>query len=192
MERRLMTGYRAGQDVKTAIGTIRHQNILQTLKEMKEIGKYVVGAERELKQNMIFDALTAHKDFFGTPVIVQAMREAILSGAILMGGGAIGLNFMPQVWHVPLLRHGAKAPTLAINPFLNATFRVAGEREKAAEYGVEQDFLMTQFLKHWLKSTGYLPQTLNKMVRITKDDIPEIYKGSKWQYFFSVPEAGAH
>jgi len=192
MERRLMVGWRAGKDVKTAIGVIRHQNIPKTLKEMGEIGRYVLGAEREMKQNMIFDALTASKDVFGTPMLQQAMREAILSGAILMGGGIVGMNLMPQVYHMPLLRTGAKAPTLAINPFLNAAFRTAGERETAAEYGIENDFLITQFTKNWLKSTGYLPQTLNKVIRITQDDVPEIYKGSRWQYFFSVPAAGEH
>ena len=192
MERRMMTAWRAGKDVKTAIGLIRHQDIQQTLKEMGEIGKYVLGAEKEMKQNMIFDALTGSKDFFGTPAIKQAMTEAILSGAILMGAGVIGMNMMPQVWHVPLLRHGAKAPTIAVNPFVNAAFRMAGEREKATEYGVEQDFFMTQFMKNWLRSTGYLPQTLNKMVKMSKDDVPEIYKGSRWQYFFSVPAYGEH
>ena len=111
---------------------------------------------------------------------------------LFRSGGVIGMNMMPQVWHVPLLRHGAKAPTIAINPFLNSAFRTVGEREKAEEYGVEKDFLITQFLKNWLKSTGYLPQTVNKMVRMTKDEIPEVYKGSKWQYFFSVPAKGEH
>jgi len=192
MERRMMTAWRAGSDIKTAIGVVRHQDIPKTLKEMGEIGKYVLGAEKELKQNMIFDALTASKDVFGTPMLQQAMREAILSGAILIGGGIVGMNLMPQVYHAPLLRTGAKAPTLAVNPFLNAVFRTAGEREKAEEYGVEKDFLMTQFLKNWMKSTGYIPQTLNKAIRITQDDIPEIYKGSRWQYFFSIPAAGEH
>jgi len=192
MERRLMTAWGAGKDCKTAIGLIKHQDIKRTLQEMAEIGRYILGAEKELKQNMIFDALTASKDVFGTPMLQQAMREAILSGAILMGGGIVGMNLMPQVWHVPLLRHGARAPTLAVNPFVNAAFRVAGERAEAEEYGVEKDFIVTQFIKNWLKSTGYLPQTLNKAIRITQDDVPEIYKGSRWQYFFSIPAAGEH
>ncbi len=192
MERRVMTAWRAGGDVKTVIGVIRHQDIPKTLKEMKEIGRYVIGAERELKQNMIFDALTASKDVFGTPALQQAMREAIISGALLMGGGVVGMNLMPQIFHAPLLKAHAKEATLAVNPFISAIFGTAGEREMAAEYGVEQDFLVTQFLKNWLRSTGYLPQTLNKVIRITKDDVPEIYKGSKWQYFFSVPATGEH
>jgi len=33
---------------------------------------------------------------------------------------------------------------------------------------------------------------LNKAIRVTQDDVPEIYKGSRWQYFFSVPAAGEH
>jgi len=192
MERRLWTAWRAGRDIKTVIGEIKHQDIQRTLKEMKEIGKYVLGAEKELKQNMIFDALTASKDEFGGYAVKQAMTEILVSGGLLVGGGAIGLNLMPQVWHVPLLRTGAKAPTLAVNPLLNAVFRTAGEREKEMEYGIEHGFLMTEFLKNWLRSTAYIPQTLNKAIRVTKDDIPEIYKGSKWQYFFSVPAAGEH
>jgi hypothetical protein len=115
------------------------------------------------------------------------MTEAILSGAIIMGGGIAGMNLTSQVWHVPFLRHGAKAPTLAVNPFLNAIFRTAGEREEAEEYGIEKDFLVLAMTKNWLKSSGYLPQTANKLVRISKQDIPEVYAGSKWQYFFSVP-----
>jgi hypothetical protein len=187
MERRLATAWLAGKDVKTAIGVIRYQNIQKTLTEMAEVGKLMLGAERQLKQNMIFDALTSSKDFFGTPVIKQAMTEAILSGAIIMGGGIAGMNLMAQVWHVPFLRHGAKAPTLAVNPFLNAIFRTAGEREEAEEYGIEKDFMIVAMTRNWLKSSGYLPQTANKLVRISKQDIPEIYAGSKWSYFFSVP-----
>ena len=187
MERRLIVAWRAGRDVKTAIGVVRHQDIQTTLKEMAGVGRYILGAEKEMKQNMIFDALTSTKGYFGTPVIKQAMTEAILSGAIIMGGGIAGMNLMPQVWHVPFLRHGAKAPTLAVNPFLNAIFRTAGEREEAEEYGIEKDFMVLAMTKNWLKSSGYLPQTANKLVRISKQDIPEIYKGSKWSYFFSVP-----
>jgi len=186
MERRLWTALRAGKDVKTAIGVIRHQNIAETLRQMGEIGKYVVGAEKELKQNLIFDALTMTKDHYGTPVLKQAMTEAVLSGAILGGAGIVGMNLTPQVWHVPFVAHGAKAPTLAVNPFINAAFRTLGEREEAVEYDVDQDFLITQFLKNWMKSTGYLPQTANKLLKISNNDVPEIYKGSKWKYFFSV------
>ena len=187
MERRLIVAWRAGKDVKTALGVVRHQDIQKTLKEMTGIGKYILGAEKEMKQNMIFDALTSTKGFFGTPVIKQAMTEAILSGAIIMGGGIAGMNLTSQVWHIPFLRHGAKAPTLAVNPFLNAIFRTAGEREEAEEYGIEKDFMVLAMTRNWLKSSGYLPQTANKLVRISKQDIPEIYAGSKWSYFFSVP-----
>ena len=187
MERRLVVGWRAGRDVKTAIGVIRRQDIQKTLKEMAGIGKYMLGAEKQLKQNMIFDALTSTKGFFGTPVIKQAMTEAIISGTIITGGAAAGMNLWPQVWHVPFIKHGAKAPTLAVNPLLNAMFRTAGEREEAEEYGIEKDFMVTAMAKNWVRGSGYLPQTANKLLRISKQDIPEIYAGSKWQYFFSVP-----
>jgi hypothetical protein len=187
LERRLVVGYRAGKDIKTAIGVVRHQDIQKTLGEMAEIGKYMLGAERQLKQNMIFDALTSSKGFFGTPVIKQAMTEAIISGTIIGGGAAAGLNLMPQVWHVPFLKSHTKEPTLAVNPLLNAIFRTKGEREEAEEYGVEKDFMLTAMVKNWVKGSGYLPQTANKLLRISKSDIPEIYKDSKWSYFFSVP-----
>ena len=187
MERRLTVAWRTGKDVKTAIGVIRHQDIQKTLSEMAGIGKYMVGAEKELKQNMIFDALTGTKDFFGTPVIKQAMIEAIFSGAIITGGGIAGLNLTSQVWHVPFLKHGTKEPTLTVNPLLNSIFRTMGEREEAEEYGLEKDFMLTAMVKNWVRGSGYIPQTANKLLRISKQDIPEIYGGSKWQYFFSVP-----
>lgn len=187
LERRLVVGYRAGKDIKTAIGVVRHQDIQKTLGEMAEIGKYMLGAEKQLKQNMIFDALTSSKGFFGTPVIKQAMTEAIISGTIIGGGAAAGMNLMPQVWHVPFLKSHTKEPTLAVNPLLNAIFRTKGEREEAEEYGIEKDFMLTAMVKNWVKGSGYLPQTANKLLRISKSDIPEIYKDSKWQYFFSVP-----
>lgn len=192
MERRLWTAWRAGRDVKTVIGVIRHQDIKKTLQEMKDVGKLIFSAEKELKQNMIYDALMASSDEFGGMAVAQSMREIIISGGAVLGAGAVGLNIMPQVWHAPLLKAGTKAPTLAVNPFINAAFRTMGEREEAVEYDEEQDFIMTQFLKNWLRSSGYIPQTLNKMIRITKDDIPAIYKGSKWQYFFAVPAVGEH
>lgn len=187
MERRLVVGWRAGRDVKTAIGVIRHQDIQKTLSEMAEVGKLILGGERALKQNMIFDALTSTKGFFGTPVIKQAITEAIISGTIITGGGIAGMNLWPQVWHVPFIKHGAKDPTLAVSPLLNAIFRTKGEREEAAEYEIEKDFMLTAMVKNWVRGSGYLPQTANKMLRISKQDIPEIYQGSKWQYFFSVP-----
>lgn len=192
MERRLVVGYRTGKDVKTAIGVIGHQNIQKTLSEMAEIGKTMLGAERQLKQNMIFDALTSTKGFFGTPVIKQAMTEAIIAGTIITGGAAAGMNLWPQVWHLPFLKHGAKDPTLAVNPLINAIFRTKGEREEAEEYGIEKDFMITAMAKNWIRGSGYLPQTANKLLRISKQDIPEIYAGSKWSYFFSVPAAGEH
>ena len=192
MERRLWTAWRAGNDVKTVIGIVRHQDIKKTLAEMKEIGRFIFSAEKELKQNMIFDALTASRGEFGSSAIAQTMREIAINTGVIMGGSAVGLNLMPQVWHAPFLKAGAKAPTMAVNPFINAAFRTKGEREMAVEYDEDQEFILTQFLKHWLKSTGYIPQTLNKAIRISKNDIPEIYRGSKWQYFFSVPEKGEH
>ena len=187
MERRLVVAWRTGRDVKTAIGVIRHQDIQKTLTEMAGIGKYMLGAEKQLKQNMIFDALTSTKDFFGAPVIKQAMTEAIFSGAIITGGGIAGMNLMPQVWHVPFLKHGKQEPTLTVNPLLNSIFRTMAEREEAAEYGLEKDFMLTAMIKNWVRGSGYIPQTANKMLRISRQDIPEIYAGSKWQYFFSVP-----
>lgn len=192
MERRLVVAYRAGKDIKTALGVVRHQNIQKTLQEMAGIGKYMLGAEKQLKQNMIFDALTSTKGFFGTPVIKQAMVEAIISGTIISGGAAAGLDLTPQVWHVPFLKHGADAPTLTVNPLLNAMFRTKGEREKAEEYGMEKDFMLTAMAKNWVRGSGYLPQTANKLLRISKKDIPEIYADSKWSYFFSVPALGEH
>ena len=97
------------------------------------------------------------------------------------------MNLTSQVWHVPFLKHGTKEPTLTVNPLLNSIFRTMGEREEAEEYGLEKDFMLTAMVKNWVRGSGYIPQTANKLLRISKQDIPEIYGGSKWQYFFSVP-----
>jgi len=191
-ERRLVTAYNVGKDVtnvgKVITGRIKNHEIPQLLKELKELGQHMLNKEFEFKQNMIYDALS--RDVMGRSYVRQGMTEAILAGGILGAGGAVGMDLMPQVWHLPFQKHGATEATVAVNPILSAFLTNFHKREKAREYDEDTEFFIPGFLKSYFSSTGYMNMTMWKLfrgIRRAEDDIPETYKGSWLQYFFSVP-----
>jgi len=198
MERRLVTAYNSGKDIvnlgKVIKGRIKNGEIPLLLREMVDLGSHMLKAEHTMKQNMIYDALfqSNSRDLMGRSYMRQAMTEMIASGIILGGGGAIGMDLIPQLWHVPFQKHGASEPSLAVNPIIAATFTNMHRREAAEEYGEDKDFFVSGFLKSYFGSTGYMNMTMWKVfrgIRRGEDDIPARYNGSWLKYFFSIPSS---
>lgn len=193
MERRLINAMALGHDVKTAYGVIRNQDVQKNLEELQSIGKYMLGAQTEFKQHMIYDALTGSKDVYGNSLSAQFVREAVIVGGVIAGGGAMGMDFHKHSLHVPFLKEGS-APELSVNPITTAayktTFGTVGQDDKT--------FFPARFLQNYLTTTGgtkeqplkgLQPLMFHKMQRLSANDIPAIYKDSAFKYLFSVPSS---
>jgi hypothetical protein len=191
-ERRLVAALQAGKDAKGAWGVIKKQDVGETLSQMLDLKRYIKEGETVFKQNLIADALFESKDVFGTPVTKQFVKEMMIVGATIGGGAMMGLDFGPHSFHAPFLRHGRKDPTLSVSPVVSGWFNAWDQRERAKEMDDETPFFVTSWLQHWFGKRGALPNQMWKILRISKGDIPEIYKGSKLQYLFSVPSKGVH
>ena len=86
-----------------------------------------------------------------------------------------------QVFHVPFTttRHSEQSLALAMNPMLSAAYQTLTSKDDDADSATEE------FIKKWLP-TGPIPNNIMKAQRLTRDDIPEIYKDSKFKYFFGL------
>lgn len=188
LERRMVLAYQTKNAVKTAFGVVRgDKQIIQHLTEMRRIKGLIQEGETAFKSHLIKDALTVERDIFGTPATKQFMRELLLYGSLLAGGAAFGVDLSTQIGHVPFVHMDRKEPSLAINPLAAAFFKTKAERVEAYRNDNEPDFIVTSFMKNWLGKSFGVPVTANKLMRLSNDDIPEQYKGSKWQYLFAVP-----
>lgn len=197
LERRLVVAYKAGKDLKAAFGVVRHQDIRKTLSQMRTLARDIKQGEDLLKQNLIADAITQHRDIFGTPLTKQFMREFIYAGAIIWGlGGIMDVDFMHHTFHLPFLRSGhfagPKDPSMAISPFAAAAYRTIHGRQEALDRAEQPEFWVTEFMRNWLGKKGATPQTVHKLLRMSDDDIPDIYRDSDLMYLFSVPAAGEY
>lgn len=194
MERRLANAYKTGQDVKTAWGVIKGQNVGETLKELTDIGTWVKGAQNEFKKNMIFDALTSTKDSMGNSTTQIFMKEFLITGAILGAGSATGVDFSGHSFHLPFIKAGKHEPTIATSPVIDASWKtVTGKASPGHEGDEEKEFFVSRFVRHWTSSTGGAqPLVLNKFKRISAGDIPEIYRDNKFRYLFSIPGKEEH
>jgi len=193
-ERRALTAIRGGRDIKSAVKAFKGKTVTESIKDLHDVGRWMVGLEKDLKKNIILENLTSTKDVLGVPLVQRAMRETVMSGLVLGGGSAIGLNLFPQVMHVPFVAHGAHEPTMAANPLVHAIFRTTMGHEQGGRDIAEEDFWFTSFLDEWLRGTGYMNMTANKIARTIKGDIPTIYEAdtgsifpAELLYLFSVP-----
>lgn len=183
LERRVVNGIKFGDDVKTAWGVIKNQNLDKTLQDLTDVKTFVHGAQDEFKQNMIYDALTSTKDVFGNSVSAQFMREWIIAGSVVAGGSAVGLDFFGHSFHVPFLKDKNSNMVVATSPIVDATWKTLHPTVND-----EKEFFVSRFLGNWFKTTGGAqPLLLHKFRRLSNDDIPGIYKGSALQYLFAVP-----
>lgn len=186
-ERRMVTAYRAGRSVKLAGQTLKGSSLGDVIEQMRGLRSTIKEGEDGFKANLIRDALSSEKDFFGTPVTRQLVKEMILSGMIIGGGSMLGLDLMPQVGHLPFINAERAEPTLRTAPIVGGVFETMARRHQAAKNEEEPEFFVSDFLRNWLGSSGFIPLTAHRALRLSNNDIPEIYKDSPLQYIFSVP-----
>jgi hypothetical protein len=182
MERRLVAAMKTKDSVKAAWGVVRSQDVAKTFEELMELKRYMKRGEHQFKHNMIADALFGQRDSFGMPITSAFMREMLLVGLVVGGGGMMDLDFHPHMLHFPFFKHGHSDPTLNVNPFVTAAYKTWGQ--DAAE---DDRWFPARFAREWYGSTGPMPLMVRRMMRISEDDIPEIYKDSKFRYMFAIP-----
>lgn len=187
-ERRFINAYHTGKAIKSAWGeSYKGEGIRGVLNEMAGLKRYIQDGERELKQNLIYDAFNSKRDILGGSMPAQLMKEMLLLGTAMTVGGYLSMDFTPQVLHLPFVKTDRQEPGVTTNPFINAFFKTAAQRREAVKYDEEPDFYVSSFARNWLGKSGVIPATFHKMIRISDNDIPDIYKDSPMKYFFAVP-----
>ena len=151
---------------------------------------YMREGQSELKANLIIDTLNSETDFFGTPIVKQFLMDALTIGAFTYGGTSVGLNLQDHFFHIPFLSTQSRdgKAELAVSPVVSGVMQGYNAWKKR---GDSEDFLLSQVMRKWLGPYGPLPRTLEKAVRLSNDDIPEIYRkggGNEYlKYLFSIP-----
>jgi hypothetical protein len=168
-EQRMITAVKGGGAIADAT-----KELMRQLK-----GDIETGA-RNFQLGLIKDALLAPKDLNGKSYAGQLMRTVLTAAAVVGAGKELaGVNLGAQVFHVPFTRTTETNVGLAMNPAMGAAYSTLMSTDDSTNAVVE-------FFSKWLGS-GVLPASVYKAARLSKDDIPEIYKNSKFQYFFGIP-----
>lgn len=186
-ERRIVNAYKAGQSLKIAGRQFKGASLFEIVQLMTGLKSEIKVGETALKRSMIMDALNSERDFFGTSVSKQLVKEMIISGLIIGGGASLGMDFSPQVGHAPFFNFEREEPTLRTAPIVNGVFKTMAERHAAAKNDEDSEFWVTEFVKNWLGNNGIVPITVHKAMRLSENDIPELYKEGPMKYLFSVP-----
>jgi len=183
--KRAITGM--GKDIFNASKTSSGRE--QLLTDLKNIRRDVMQTEQELKMNLFFDALRSEKDFYGNMVVKQFVKDIMITGAATAAAGSVGYNMYHHFFHLPFLKNSEYSDTyatLAVSPAINAILDGSKKYNRKREND-EDSFLLTEILQRWMGKSGPFPDTVSKYNRITDDDIPEIYKDSKFKYLFAIP-----
>lgn len=168
-EQRALDAWRGARGIKSAAKEFYEQ--LQGLRKMVKEG------EQEFKWNLIKDALEAEKDVFGIPYAYQLMRRMMIIGTMITGGAALfDADMLGHVIHPPFIAFegGIK---VRLNPMLTAAFEAKSK---------EDEFWLSSFFKKWFNS-GPMPAAVSKALRLSEDDIPKIYRDSKFRYLLGIP-----
>lgn len=158
--------------------------------DLFNMNKYMREGQSELKSNLFIDTLRQETDFFGTPIMRQLLTDIVTVGAMTYGGAQAGMSLSDHFFHVPFVSTQSKEghPEFALSPLASGVLQgiVAWKAREPNE-----DFQLKKVTDRWLGKDGPLPMTLQKIHRLSTDDIPEIYqKGGDsgyLKYFFSVP-----
>lgn len=174
LEQRLITMTKAGKDIAKAVGI--------TWDEIKNLKAYLKEGEYKIKHGLIMDALTQTKDIYGQSVTKQfAVNMLTMGGLIWAGDKFLDSNIQDQVFHIPFVKIGGESPGVMLNPALSAGYKAWTKRHEE-----DRDMLFTEFVNNWAGTGGLVPSTIVKAMRLSEDDIPEIYKDSKLRYLFGV------
>ena len=158
------------------------------LGDLKNLKAYMREGQSELKANLFADTIKHETDFFGTPVVKQMAMEMLAIGASTYGIGLAGVSLFDHFMHLPFVSVTDKGTAAVnINPLLKSTvegYHAWKTRED------NEDFLLGAVMTKWLGPYGPLPRPLEKAIRLSENDIPEIYKkggGSAYlKYLFGV------
>lgn len=168
-EQRALLAVRAGRGIKKGWD--------EYYKQLQDIRKMVGEGEKEFKWNLIKDALESEKDINGIPYAYQLMRKVMILGTVITGGAALfDADMTGHMLHLPFVKHegGLK---VNLNPMLSAAMETKSK---------EDEFWPSSFFKRWLGSAPF-GAAVGKAARLKEDDIPKIYRDSKFRYFFGVP-----
>jgi hypothetical protein len=168
-EQRLYTAIRGGQAISDGTKKV-YQQLISDIKT----------GERNMKYGLIKDAFTAARDVNGNSYSGEMMRMLLTLGAVAYGGKQVlDVSFMDQILHPPFIKVKEQSAGLATNPIMGAAYGTLMSKD-------DETSNFIQFMKKWLPQ-GPIPAAVVKAHRLSKNDIPEIYKDSKVQYFFGVP-----
>ena len=174
LEQRLITMTKAGKDIGKAAGI--------TWDEIKNLKGYLKEGEYKIKHGLIMDALTQTKDIYGQSVTKQfAVNMLTMGGIIWAGDKFFDADIQDQVFHIPFVKIGGESPGVMLNPVLSAGYKAWTKRHEE-----DRDMLFTEFVNNWAGTGGLVPSSITKAMRLSEDDIPEIYKESKLRYLFGV------
>lgn len=163
------------------------------VQEVKELKRYIFNGQDKLKGGIITDALRSESDMLGGNQAKAFMQEFMIVGMLAAGGSSLlGWNLHPQLFHLPFFRDDTVAPTLTVSPIVKAFLETKADIFRTHEESEDTEFFMTEFMHNWLGKSKGLPITVNKMLRLSEDDIPERYQGSAFQYLFAIPSKGKH
>jgi hypothetical protein len=198
MERRLVHAVRSGRVVRDlgkeiydmtrkdfAAGNMNNTRMM--LRDLRNLRADVKAGEQAMKANLFLNTLNQEVDFFGTPILNTFVKDIAIVAAATYVGAESGMALYHHFFHFPFLKPGTTHPTLSLNPGLQAVFNGIAAYNKREEG--DDEFLTTKIFQKWLGSGWYaaIPDPLKKVHRISKDDIPEIYKGSTYKYLFAIP-----
>jgi hypothetical protein len=168
-EQRMITAIKGGQAISSA-----------TQEFMRQLKADVVEGEKRFKWGVIQDALNAPKDLNGMSYAGQLARMILTTGGIIALGKYGGVDLSAHMLHIPFTSTTNTASDLAMNPAMSAVVGAWKNKENS------EDGFTVDFLNKWLPNKG-LPASIIKMGRLNKSDIPEMYRDSKFQYFFGIP-----
>jgi hypothetical protein len=159
-------------------------------KELFELKDFIFKGQDEFKHGIISDAFKNEVDFMGTNLVSSFMKEILILGLMFTAGkNMLGWDLSPQLWHTPFLRHDTVQPTLTVSPIIQGALKTKEEIFRSHYENEETEFFISTFMKNWLGRGNGLPVTVNKLLRLSDNDIPERYKNSKFQYLFAIPSS---
>jgi len=177
-EQRVMNAIRASKDIKKASGLLVDD--LKTLYEMRGTAEF--GA-KQIKWNLIQDALTADKDVFGTPQTQIFMRNILALGSVGAFSAVTGSHLLEQVVHPPFITKGEDTLNLSTNTVVQAGLKAYANREES------DDMFFHRMYHKWAGGATPMPVMMKKSIRLVKGDIPDRYKGSKFAYLLGVAQS---
>lgn len=158
-------------------------------KEMKQLKKDVIKGEKEFTWAMIKQGLGKQKDLFGTSLMTQSLREMLLIGTgVAVGQTYFDVDLAHHFVHPPLVKATTRGVELAVSPLVSGIIETV--QEDREDY--DHDFIVSEFFSNWFDSRearmpAPIPIAFKKAARLSKGDIPERYRDSKFKYLFGIP-----